>query len=184
MSENTIYLDSVNEWIKNVVIGLNFCPFARKPYEAKTVRITCHDHLLEHDDILKLVLEELIRLEEASRENLETTLIVLPKAFPDFNDFNDFLYVLNDVLFHEGLEGIFQIASFHPAYQFADTDTNDVGNYTNRSPYPILHLIREDSIEEALEKHPDPDNIPYQNIAKLNQLTEKQLKQYFSYLYR
>lgn len=178
----SVYIDTVNNWIKQVVIGLNFCPFARKPVEDKRVNIVI-EHTSKDDDILEIVLRELLRLENTSNEQLETTLIVLPDAYPDFMQFNSLLYVLNDVLEMEGFSGIFQIASFHPKYQFAGTQPEDRENLTNRAPYPILHLLREESVEQVLEKHPDPDGIPDANIQRLKQLSEAQLKAYFSYLF-
>lgn len=184
MTDNidSVFLNKVHDWIKDVVIGLNFCPFARKPFEEKRVSIVI-THASEDDAILEVVLAELIRLENTSSEQLETTLIVLPDAYPDFLAFNSLLYVLNDVLEMEGLAGTFQIASFHPQYQFAGTQPEDRENLTNRAPFPILHLLREDSVEQVLEKHPDPDGIPEANIQRLNQLSESQLKAYFSYLF-
>ncbi len=176
------YQEKVIHWLTTIVIGLNFCPFARKPFESDLVRIICEE-VTEEDAILELVLAELIKLEESKASEIETTLIVLPKAFPDFNDFNSLLFVLNNVLELEGFEGVFQIASFHPAYQFAGTDVTDVENYTNRAPYPILHLLREDSLTQALEQHPDPDGIPDNNITKLQSFSTTQIKDYFSYLY-
>lgn len=177
------YQNNVINWLKTIVIGLNFCPFARKPFESNLVRIVCEE-VIEEDAILELVLSELINLEETTASEIETTLIALPKAYKDFNDFNGLLFVLNNILELEGFEGIFQIASFHPAYQFADTEINDVENFTNRAPYPILHILREDSLSIALDSHPDPDSIPVKNIKCLKSLSQEQLKNYFSYLYQ
>lgn len=175
------YKEKVLYWLKTIVIGLNFCPFAKKPFDSNRVRIVCNE-TIEEDVILEIVLAELIKLEESKSSELETTLIALPNAYPDFHDFNGLLYVLNNVIEMEGFEGIFQIASFHPAYQFSGTQVDDVENYTNRAPYPILHLIREDSISIALEQHPDPDSIPDKNIKRLQSLSQSQLKDYFSFL--
>tara|TARA_R110001592_G_scaffold362052_1_gene674732 strand:- start:8014 stop:8571 length:558 start_codon:yes stop_codon:yes gene_type:complete len=177
------YHDNVIHWLKTIVIGLNFCPFARKPFESNCVRIVCEE-FTEEDAILELVLVELNKLEETEASEIATTLIVLPRAYPDFHDFNSLLFVLNNVLEMEGFEGMFQIASFHPAYQFAGTETDDVENFTNRAPYPILHLLREDSLSKALDQHPDPDGIPDKNIRLLKSLSESQLKDYFAYLYK
>lgn len=177
------YRKNVVNWLQTIVIGLNFCPFARKPFESNLVRIVCEE-VVEEDAILELVLSELLTLEETEASQIETTLIVLPKAYRDFNDFNSLLYVLNDVLELEGFEGIFQIASFHPAYQFAGTDIDDVENFTNRAPYPILHILREDSLSRALDSHPDPDGIPDKNIRCLKSLSEEKIKEYFSYLFQ
>lgn len=176
-------LNNTRAWLETIVIGMNFCPFARKPFESELVRLTC-SAAEKDDDILEVVLEELNRLEDSSSSDLETTLIIFPDIYPDFEAFNSLLYVLNEMLVLEGFEGIFQIASFHPNYQFAGTEKHDVDNYTNRAPYPIIHLLREDSVSEALDKHPDPDNIPMQNIQRLQSLSEQVLKTYFSYLYK
>ena len=176
------HLALVRTWIEQVVIGLNFCPFARKPYDENRVRIVL-DYATDDDAILEAVLKELLSLESTTASELETTLIVLPNAYPDFIEFNSLLHVLNDVLEIEGFEGIFQIASFHPHYQFAGTQADSRENFTNRAPFPILHLIREDSIEQVLALHPDPDSIPDNNIKRLNQLSESQLSTYFAYLF-
>ncbi len=176
------YVEKVSEWLRNIVIGLNFCPFARKPYEEKRVNIAvCFAE--DNDSILEAVLSELIKLENHSADTLETTLLVLPRAFNDFLIFNDFLHVLEDVLQMEGFEGVFQIASFHPNYQFAGTKADDRENYTNRAPYPILHFLREESVEKALELHPDPDAIPEKNIQCLTQMTEEEFKKIFTFLF-
>ena len=177
------YEDNVIHWLKTIVIGLNFCPFARKPFESNLVRIVCHEATNE-DAILELVLTELIKLEECKASEIETTLIALPKAYPNFYEFNSLLYVLNNVIEMEGFEGIFQIASFHPEFQFSDTEVTDVENYTNRAPYPILHLLREDSLSKVLDLHPDPDGIPYKNIDRLKSFTAIEIKDYFSYLFK
>lgn len=177
------YKENVVNWLKTIVIGLNFCPFARKPFESNLVRIVCEE-VVEEDAILELVLSELLKLEETDASEIETTVIALPKAYKDFNNFNSLLFVLNNVLELEGFEGIFQIASFHPAYQFAGTEIDDVGNFTNRSPYPILHILREDSLSRALDSHPDPDGIPDKNIRFLKSLSPEKLKDYFCYLYQ
>lgn len=181
-NNDTAQLTLVRNWIEQVVIGLNFCPFARKPYDEKRVSIVINN-ATEDDAILETVLSELLRLENSTASELETTLIVLPDAYPDFMEFNSLLHVLNNVLEIEGFEGMFQIASFHPDYQFAGTEPDARENFTNRAPFPILHLIREDSIEKVLALHPDPDSIPENNIKRLNQLSEDQLNAYFAYLF-
>lgn len=181
-AQSTYKLDVVS-WVQNIVIGLNLCPFARKPFESQQVSIVCEE-VNEEDAILEVVLRELIRLENTPVETLETTLIVLPKAYPCFNDFNSLLFVLNEVLVLEGFEGYFQIASFHPRYQFTNTHIDDLENFTNRAPYPIIHLIREDSVSAALDNHPDPDAIPENNINRLKSLSESEFTKLFSYLFQ
>lgn len=176
------YEDNVIGWIQNIVVGLNLCPFARKPFESHQVRIVCEE-VTEEDAILEVVLRELCLLEDTPAQELETTLIALPKAYANFNEFNSLLYVLNEVLVLEGFEGVFQIASFHPHYQFAGTHTDDLENFTNRAPYPIIHLIREDSVSAALDSHPDPDSIPENNIKRLESMSASEVKALFSYLF-
>jgi hypothetical protein len=180
--QDELILQAVNDWIRQIVIGLNLCPFARKPVEDKRVSIII-SHATDNDAILEVVLQALLALENTPASELETSLIVLPEAYSDFIEFNDILHVLNNVLELEGFEGMLQIASFHPRYQFAGTRAGDRENYTNRAPYPILHLIREESVEQALASHPDPDAIPENNIRRLQQLSEDEFRTLFSYLF-
>lgn len=180
---NETHLQQVQSWLEKVVIGLNFCPFARKPYEDKRVRIVC-EQVTEDDAVLEVVLRELLDMEKKPASELETTLLVLPYAYPNFIDFNGMLAVLNNVLELEGFEGLFQIASFHPAYQFAGTQVTDRENLTNRAPFPILHFLREESIERVLARYSDdPQRIPESNIKRLNKMTHEELKGYFTYLF-
>ena len=131
-------------------------------------------------DALKLSsVEEALKAElQFLKENTdtETTLVVFPQAFKGFFAFNDFLYEANKIVFSLGFEGVFQIASFHPMYQFADTDRDDVENYTNRSPYPILHIIRENSLEIAISNYPGSELIPERNIELMNKMGSVKVK--------
>lgn len=115
------------------------------------------------ENTLALVLEELQYLDRM--EDIETTLLILPNRFADFEDYLDLVGLAEDLSIDQEYEGIYQIASFHPDYCFAGSDNNDPANYTNRSPYPMLHLLREDSITKAIEHYPDPEGIPARNIA-------------------
>lgn len=147
-------------WIERVVIGLSFCPFAAKPFQENRIR-----YVVLRDGDLQTILEQVIReayyLDEQSET--ETTLIILPHLFPDFLDYLDMLDLAEQLLVDQDYEGIYQVASFHPQYLFADTTPEDPANFTNRSPYPMLHLIREDSITRVLAQYPDPENIPERN---------------------
>lgn len=172
---------AVRTWLEEVVIGLNLCPFAAKPQRQKLIRIeittaTTHSELLAH------LLQELTLLSSTPAHTLETTLLVLPHMLADFYEYNDFLDDAERLLRKKGFEGELQIASFHPDYCFADTQPEDAENLTNRSPYPILHLLREDSIEDALSKYTDPDSIPETNIERMKSLTPEQRKALFPYL--
>lgn len=152
-----------------MVIGLNLCPFAALPFAQETVRYLVLDET-EITAILESLTLEMRRLLDTPSVILETSLLILPTAFPNFLDFNDFLHLANELLEEEGWTGELQIASFHPTYQFANTEPDDLENFTNRAPYPILHLLREESIEEALEKVKDPAEIYQRNIKTMEDL--------------
>ncbi len=156
-------------WLEQVVIAHNLCPFARQPFEADRVRYVVSP-ARRPEDLLAELGDELNRLRDTPPAQLETTLLIHPDALHDFLDYNDFLDIAEALIDELGYADIFQIASFHPDYRFADTQPEDAENYTNRSPYPMLHLIRQDSLSAALEHYPDPDAIPQRNIEKLQTL--------------
>lgn len=157
------------QWLEKAVIGLNLCPFAKAPYVKGRVRISVSQarHL---DGFLEDLDRELQQLADTPAEELETTLLVHPTLFGDFLWFNDMLDFADQAIIDNKLEGIIQIAPFHPDFQFADTEADDISNYTNRSPYPTLHLIREDSIAKAAEAFPDASAIFDRNIALLEEM--------------
>jgi hypothetical protein len=162
-------IDATRGWIADVVIGLNLCPFARRVFDAGLIRYSVSDAT----DDLHLIADlhaELTRLLALPRTELETTLLILPHTLPDFRDFNDFVGVAEEHLENRGLTGVVQIASFHPRYQFAGTAADAVENYTNRSPYPMLHLLREDSVTEVADNAEFVAGIPERNIATLRGL--------------
>jgi hypothetical protein len=151
------------------VIGLNLCPFAKSVYIRDQVRIVVSEarHL---DAFLEDLDRELDLLAAADPEAIDTTLLVHPTLLPDFLDFNDFTVLAEEAVVEHGLEGVIQVASFHPRFQFSDTEPDDIGNYTNRAPFPTLHLIREASIARAVESFPNPEAIFERNIETLRQL--------------
>jgi uncharacterized protein len=157
------------EWVEQFVIGLNLCPFAKKPALEGRIRYV----LFEGKDpkaLGELLAKELLFLQATDPAVVETTLLIHPCALRDFADYNDYLEVWDELLVGLDLEGDIQVASFHPDYQFEGTHPNDPENYTNRSPFPMLHLIREASVERAVDLYPDIDAIPERNIARLNEL--------------
>ena len=156
-------------WLQAAVIGLNLCPFAKAVYNKGLIRIEVSRarHL---DDFLELLDRELLLLRDTPAEELETTLVVEPNLFADFELFNEVLDITDQVLVEHGLDGIIQIAPFHPQFQFADTTADAISNYTNRSPYPTFHLIREASIDKAMQAFPDAATIYERNIALLEQM--------------
>jgi len=150
------------QWINSVVIGCNFCPFAAKAMLRKSIRyVVLPDITLE--SALEAVVEELRYLDRSV--DIETTLVIFPNQFSDFEDYLDLAELAEDLSVEQGYEGIYQIASFHPDYRFEGAKDNDPANYTNRSPYPMLHILREDSITKALDHYIDPEGIPERNIA-------------------
>ena len=156
-------------WLERAVIGLNLCPFAKAPH----VKGQIHYAVSEAKGLEGLrdeLIEELQALAAASAEVRETTLLIVPHMLRDFLDFNDFLDEADGVLQELDLEGEFQVASFHPQFQFADTEPDDITNHTNRSPYPTLHLLREASIDRAVEAFPEAETIYEANMATMEKL--------------
>jgi len=171
----------VEQWLDNVVIGLNLCPFAAKPRRNKQIRFKVSQALTDEVLIADLF-DELRFLEKTPASELETTLVIVPNMLAKFDDYNQFLDITDNLLIEYNWEGIFQIASFHPNYCFAVTNPNDVENLTNRAPYPILHLLREDSLTTALENMTAPDEVYKRNIHTMNQLSKQQIQTLFPYL--
>ena len=160
-------IERTRRWIATFVIGLNLCPFARRVFEAGAIRYAVTDAATEHA-LLDALTSELQSL--SATPAIETTLLIHPHAFGDFLDYNDFLDRAECLVASLGFEGVVQIASFHPAYQFSDTAPDDVENYTNRSPYPMLHLLREESITRVADNEDELLAIPERNIATLRSL--------------
>jgi hypothetical protein len=156
-------------WLEKAVIGLNLCPFAKSVYLKNQVRFVVSEakHL---DGLLEDLDRELDLLAAADPAEIDTTLLIHPTLLPDFLDFNDFMVIAESAVVEHELEGIIQVASFHPAFQFADTEADDIGNYTNRAPYPTIHLIREESLARAVAAYPDAEAIYGRNIETLKQL--------------
>ena len=173
MSEQII-LDT-QKWVERVVIGLNLCPFAKSPVAMGRVRWVVYEGV-DMEELIAMLLHELRYLTAALPNETETILLIHPNMLLDFEDYNDFLDVADEAVEELDLEGIIQVASFHPGYQFADTDADDVTNYTNRSPYPTLHLLREDSIERAIENYPNVIDIPQTNVETMRKLGIKALR--------
>lgn len=160
-------VQEINHWMDALVVGLNLCPFANAARRKDLVKIkVCEDSALE--DCLQMLVHEANQLELADED--ATTLLVLPRGFTQFDDYLDLLALGEALLDDRGFEGIIQLASFHPNYQFEGSSEDDVSNWTNRAPYPVLHLLKEASVSKAVEAHPDPDSIPENNINTLDNL--------------
>jgi hypothetical protein len=160
---------ATRRWLERAVIGLNLCPFAKAVYVKQQVRFVLSE-ARDPEALLQQLRDELLWLHAADPQQTDTTLIVHPHVLTDFLDYNDFLDLADALIAELGLEGELQIASFHPDYQFAGTAPDDIGNCTNRAPYPTLHLLREASIERAVAAFPDPDAIVERNLAALERL--------------
>lgn len=159
--------------MESVVVDLNLCPFAKRELVKNRVRFYVSEATTE-EQLLSDLQAELELL--SSDETIETTLLIHPEVLQDFYDYNQFLDYVDDLLEQLELEGIYQVASFHPDYQFGGTEPDDVENYTNKSPYPMLHLIRESSLEKAIASYPDPDKIPERNIELLETMGREKMK--------
>lgn len=162
-------VSSVETWLERAVIGLNLCPFARAVHVRKQIRYTVCT-ATEPDQLVQALTAELTYLHDCDPQVTDTTLLIHPWILEDFSDYNEFLDIADVILAGMGLEGDIQIASFHPHYQFSGTQRDDVSNYTNRAPYPILHLLREDNIDRAVASVPNTDDIYKRNIATLKTL--------------
>ena len=161
-------LAETRAWVDHAVIGLQLCPFAKAPQVKGQVRYVASE-AVDAEALLSALVEELKLLAAAPPDRIETTLLVHPRVFTDFEDHNDFLEIAEAALGALDLEGVIQIASFHPAYRFEGSEPDDIAT-TNRSPHPTLHLLREESIERALATFADPDSIFEANIAALRRL--------------
>lgn len=153
-------------WVTRAVVGLNLCPFAKAPLVKGQIRCVVSD-VRDAPLLLGVLRDELEMLAGADPQKIETTLVVHPQVLTDFAEFNDFLDQADQLLDAMDLTGIIQVASFHPQYQFAGTEGDDMGNATNRSPYPTLHLLREESVERAVDAFPEADTIYEANIRTL-----------------
>ncbi|MGR5131670.1 DUF1415 domain-containing protein [Vibrio alfacsensis] len=178
---NTITLQ-VDQWLNDVVIGLNLCPFAAKPQRNKQIKIFVSE-ATQDNALLEDILLQFIELSNTEPEKLETTLVVVPNMLQDFWDYNLFIDWVEGLIKQQNWEGIFQVATFHPDYCFGGTAPEDDENLTNRSPYPVFHLIREESMEKVLKHYPDPESIPDTNIARVSALSEEERKKLFPYLF-
>ncbi|GGA70126.1 hypothetical protein GCM10011521_05330 [Arenimonas soli] len=160
---------ATQEWLEKAVIGLNLCPFAKAVHAKRQVRYVV-SQAADEEGLLQDLLHELQLLASADPGDIETTLLVHPYVLRDFLDYNDFLDIADAAVEELELDGVLQVASFHPQYQFAESAPDDMANFSNRAPFPTLHLLREDSVDKAVEAFPDADRIYETNIAALRRL--------------
>jgi uncharacterized protein len=169
MTENEKAVQITKKWIEAFVLGLNLCPFARHPYKYDKIRYV----IFEGDDVTALsemLIKEMTLLDESTPAVLETTVMIARNGFSDFEDYLSALFDAEALLEELDYEGVYQIASFHPDYKFEGTESTDVTNYTNRSPFPMFHLLREDSITRSLDAFPEVGDILEQNQETMNKL--------------
>jgi hypothetical protein len=162
-------IHETQDWLIKAVIGLNLCPFAKAVHVKEQIKYVVSEATTV-EQLLEDLAQELEFLAEVSREKTDTTLLIHPEVLNDFLDYNDFLELADQLLEDLDLDGELQIASFHPQYQFAGTEIDDVTNFTNRSPYPTLHLIREESIDEAVKAFPEAEAIFETNMQTMEKL--------------
>ena len=168
-ADHALFINATRTWLERAVIGLNLCPFAKAVHSRHQIRFQVSSATTT-SALLADLTDEMRMLSEGDPQILDTTLLIHPDVLADFLDYNDFLALADQALEDLQLDGILQIASFHPQYQFAGTQPDDIDNYTNRSPYPTLHLLRESSIDRAVEAFPDAASIFERNIETLHKL--------------
>jgi uncharacterized protein len=161
MDDTQQVIEQTKKWITDVVVGCNFCPFAANVIKQQTIHYQV-EYSTDSTICLDAFLAEAVRLNDTM--SIETSFLIFPNSFPQFDDYLDMAALAEALLIEKGYEGIYQVASFHPQYQFAGSHEKDAANYTNRSVYPMLHLLRESSIDKALENYKDPEGIPAINI--------------------
>jgi hypothetical protein len=171
------FIQLVQKWISDVVVGLNFCPFASKPLQTDKIHFE-----VVNSGTLKTVLEAFARTCNllSDQSEIDTAIIILPEGFTSFNDYLQLVEYCEVLIEKEGYAGVYQVASFHPEYVFHGSEESDPANYTNRSPYPLLHILREEMLEKALEKYPHPEKIPENNIALTRKLGLEHMKSLFN----
>jgi hypothetical protein len=170
--EHETTIGAVRRWVEDLIVELNLCPFAGRELVRNRIRFVVTEALTEEQLLVALETEFVLLNDDAA---VETTLLIHPHVLQDFFDYNQFLDKADQLLVLMGLEGVYQIASFHPDYQFAGTAVDDLENYTNRSPYPLLHILREASLERSIAAYPNVEEIPDRNIEKMNNLGREKL---------
>jgi hypothetical protein len=179
-STNQTVIQQTKNWVEEIVIALNLCPFASQPFQNNSIEYTVNNGISTEQHLQQLA-DSFSRLDES--KDIETSLLIYPDAYhnfdsyPDTGGYLDLLYFANYLLEDLNYAGIYQIASFHPDYRFAGSAENDASNFSNRSPYPMLHLIRESSLEKAIANYPDIEQVPKNNIKKLREIGYKEMQE-------
>ena len=172
------FIEITRKWIASFVVRYQLCPFAKHPLVNDTIRFVVYEGT-EEEELITCLKEELEKLSTVSPSEVETTILIHPNVLNNFYSYNDFLTIADQLIFALDLEGILQIASFHPRYQFGGTTEEEVTNYTNRSPFPMLHLLREESVEAALYHYEAAESIPEKNMERMRKLGRDKLLEIF-----
>ena len=167
MPDNATMIAHTQKWVADVIIGHTLCPFAKREFDSGRILYAVVDSA-DMQSCLEQVLMHCEALDDNS--DIETSLLIFPNRFSDFRKYLKLLGMATDLLKAAQYEGVYQLASFHPKYRFRGSRRNDASNYTNRSPYPVLHILREASVTEAVKNHPNPEGIPARNIALMEEL--------------
>ncbi len=173
LSDELVTRQTMN-WVNQFIVKLNVCPFAKREVERESVRV-CVIRSKKVEVALEELMSEIHWLDE--NPETETTLLVFPTLFKGFYQYLDFVSLAENLMFEQECEGVYQLATFHPDYCFSGVEQDDVSNYTNRSPYPMLHILREESVEKAIEFYGDTEVIPEQNIEKMEELGAQKIDQ-------
>lgn len=176
MPDQQTIIEETRRWLEQAVIGLNLCPFAKAVHVKQQIAWQV-SRATEPAQLAQELQQALRLMANSDARQIDTLLLIHPDVLTDFEEYNDFLDVVDAVVDAEDLEGVLQVASFHPDYRFAGTGADDRSNYTNRSPYPMLHLLREDSVSRAVDSLDDPDEIYRRNIQLLEEMPEERFKQ-------
>lgn len=161
MSHLPIAVSHTQTWLNTVIIEHSICPFAKREF----VNNTIHYEIINRDTIEQQLAQLILNCKSLDgNDDIETSLLIFPDSLTNFEDYLDFIEIADALMHKQGYEGVYQLASFHPQYCFTGSTEDDASNYTNRSPYPMLHILREASLENALENYPNPENIPERNI--------------------
>jgi len=178
MTESS-HLQATKQWMKQFIIAHNLCPFAHIPFQENRIRYALSE-ANSYEKLIPHLFKELLFLDESNPMDCETTLLVHPFCLENWETYWDFLGLVEEILEEESLAENFQIVGFHPGYLFEGEEAGDVSHFTNRSPYPMIHILRAESVEAAIDSHPNIDGIPLQNVSKLRELGTDRIQALFS----
>ena len=170
---NQTVIQQTKNWVQEIVIGLNLCPFASLPFNNETIEYTVNSGNSTEQHLHQLA-DSFSKLDNTT--NIETSLLIYPDAYQKFDDYLELLHFANSLLEELNYSGVYQLASFHPDYRFAGSTEDDASNFSNRSPYPMLHLIREKDLEKAIANYPNVEQIPENNIKKLREIGYREMQ--------